>query len=118
MTIPALSDCRPGFAPVEYNVIVITAEKAITSPSGRIIIPDSVGEREDLAQMRGLLVAVSPLAFNYDTWPDGSRKPQPGDHVMFSKYGGVVPQEPSPDGRQYRVLKDRDIMAVYDGDEQ
>ena len=34
------------------------------------------------------------------------------------KYGGVVPQEPSPDGRQYRVLKDRDIMAVYDGDEQ
>ena len=118
MTIPALSDCRPGMRPVEYNVIVITAEKAITSPSGRIIIPDSVGEREDLAQMKARLVRCSPHAFGYEeNWPPGT-KPKEGDIVMIAKYAGVVPQEPSPDGRQYRIIKDRDVGCVYDGDDQ
>lgn len=117
-TLPKLSECNPGFAPTEYNVVVVTADKALTSKSGKLIIPDTVGEREAMAQMRGLLVAVSPLAFNYDAWPEGARRPKPGDHVMFAKYAGTVPQEETPDGRQYRICKDRDIMAIYEGGEE
>jgi len=118
MNLPSLEECKPGFRPTEYNVVITTAEKALTSPSGLLIIPENVGEKEAMAQMRGLLVAVSPLAFDYAQWPEGARKPQPGDHVLFAKYAGVVPQEASPDGRQYRVIKDRDIMAIFEGAEQ
>lgn len=112
--LPKLEDCNPGYRPTGYNVVVVTAEKAKTSKSGLIIIPDNLSDRETLAQMKGLLVAVSPLAFNFDTWPSDADKPKPGDVVMFAKYAGVVPQEETPDGRQYRVVSDRDIVAVFD----
>lgn len=112
--LPKLEDCKPGFRPTEYNVVVTTSEKAMTSTSGKIIIPETVGEKEALAQMRGLLVAVSPHAFNYEAdWPEGS-KPKPGDVVLFAKFAGVVPQEKAPDGREYRVIKDRDLVAVFE----
>lgn len=110
MALPTLDECKPGLKPTEYNVLIAPddAEKRI----GSIIIPDSVQEANKMATMQGRLVDVSPLAFNYDAdWPDGSRKPQPGDKVLFAKYAGVLVD--GEDKREYRACKDRDVIAVY-----
>lgn len=109
--IPDLKDCNPGFYPVEYNVIVypeIVEEKT----AGGIILPGSKKDMDQTASVRGRLVAVSPLAFNYDEWPENARKPQVGDEVVFAKYGGILIE--GKDGVECRVLKDKDIMAVFE----
>jgi co-chaperonin GroES (HSP10) len=60
--------------------------------------------------MEGTLVAVSPLAFNYDDWPEGAQKPRVGDRVLFSKYNAT--EILGADGRKYWIMKDRSIAAV------
>ena len=110
MKLPELSECAPGFDPVEYNV-VIAPEQVETVTKGGILLPDQTKEMDEIAQVRGLLVAASPLAFNFDQWPeDAPRKPRPGDHVVYAKYAGTLLK--GDDGREYRVCKDKDIVAV------
>lgn len=110
MAVPDLNDCKPGFAPTEYNVLIapeVIEEKKI----GSIFITDATAEAEESRTMKGRLVSISPLAFNYETsWPDGA-KPHPGQVVLFAKFGGVVVK--GDDGRDYRVAKDKDLMGVY-----
>ena len=110
-TIPKLEDCKPGFYPVEYNVI-IAPEETETVTKGGLFLPDRVKETEDLAQVRGLLVDASPLAFNFDDWPADriDRRPKAGDHVIYAKYAGILIT--GDDGREYRLAKDKDIAAV------
>lgn len=108
--IPSLSECKPGFDPVEYNVL-IAPEEVETKTSGGIIIPENTKETEQTAQVRGLIVSVSPLAFNFDEWPtDAPPRPKAGDHVIYAKYGGTIIK--GDDGRDYRLLKDKDVCAV------
>ena len=108
--IPELNECNPGLDPVEYNVLIAPEEfEAVTK--GGIILADATKEREELAQVRGLLVAVSPLGFNFDTWPeDGPPRPKAGDHVIYAKYAGTLIK--GDDGREYRLCKDKDVAAV------
>ena len=110
MAVPELSDCRPGFVPTEYNVLIapeVIEEKKI----GSIYITDATAENEEARTMKGRLISASPLAFNYEAnWPDGA-KPQPGQVVLFAKFGGVLVK--GNDGRDYRAAKDKDILAVY-----
>ena len=108
-TIPLLSECKPGFYPVEYNVVIAPEVMETTTKSG-LIIPATAKEKEDAAQVWGLLVSTSPLAFNYDKWPEDSRPPKPGDTVLYAKYGGTLVT--GDDGREYRVLKDKDCIAI------
>jgi len=111
--IPALADCNPGMEPVEYNVIMAPAvmpEKA--GAKGLVFIPDSVKDQLGLAQQVGRLVSVSPLAFNFDHWPDDARKPQPGDIIWFARYAGGL--FTGRDGREYRIFKDKDIGGVIE----
>lgn len=111
MPLPTLDECKPGFQPVEYNVVVAAEETEEVRKSG-LIIPLNIKDKDDTASMIGRLVAVSPLAFNYDNWPDDQDKPAPGARVLFAKYAGVLVD--GADQRQYRVFKDKDVMAVFD----
>jgi co-chaperonin GroES (HSP10) len=115
--IPRLDDCAPGIRPVEYNVIVATVPATDGTQSegkkiGAIFIPDDAAETLDLAMQVGRIVAQSPLAYSYDGWPDESLKPQIGDAVWFARYAGK--DFTGVDGRQYRILKDKDIGAVIE----
>lgn len=108
--IPELMDCNPGFAPAEYNCVVYPeVTEAVTA--GGILLPDRKRETDEISAMKGRLVAASPLAFNYDAWPEGASKPQVGDVVLYAKYGGVLIE--GADGKECRVLKDKDIMGVF-----
>lgn len=107
--IPQLTDCEPGLAPVEYNVL-IAPEEVEEKTSGGIILIDKTKETDELAQCRGRLVAASPLAFNYDNWPEGARKPAVDDVVWYGKYAGTLIE--GRDKRMYRLLKDKDVGAI------
>ena len=107
--IPALADCKPGFVPTEFNVL-IAVPAAETKTAGGIILLDQAAEAKQAASMRGLLVAIAPKA-GEGIWPDdGLSRPQPGDEVVFAKYGGVLIT--GDDGEEYRFCKDKDIIAV------
>jgi len=100
-----------GINPTEYKVLIqpiVVDEKT----KGGIILPDEFKGREQFAQMQGILIAVSPLAFTYaddEAW-GGSPKPKPGDRVFFAKFAGAPVK--GIDGKDYRIVNDRDVAAV------
>ena len=110
MQVPALADCNPGIEPAEYNVVVVAA----TMPErvGSIFLPDEAQERMGDAIQVGRLLVVSPLAYNYDTWPEGTNPPSPGDVVWFAKFAGAT--FTGRDGKEYRLIKDKDVGAVVE----
>jgi co-chaperonin GroES (HSP10) len=107
--IPALEDCDPGLKPVEYNVLVAPAREP--EKKGGLILPDEVKERMALAYQVGRVVAASPLAFNFDRWPDEAEMPKRGDIVWYARYAGTLVI--GRDGKTYRLIKDKDIGAIF-----
>lgn len=103
---------KSGIVPIEYKCVVLPKE--VTEKIGSIYIPDTTKERDQFAQMEGVLVAVSPLAFTYADqaeWERGNgAPPSPGDRVLFAKYSGAAVK--GKDGKEYRIVNDKDICAV------
>lgn len=102
------SENPSGICPTEYKILVapkLTSNKTL----GGIILPDETKERDQHAQMEGVIVAVSPLAFSYDNWKDAS-PPKVGDRILFAKYSGAVVK--GKDGIDYRIINDKDCAAV------
>lgn len=98
-----------GINVIEYNVL-LRQDGTETKTKGGIILSDDVLERKKHQETRGTIVAVSPMAFQFDDWPDGVEKPKPGDRVAFAMHAGTFIK--GEDGEEYRVVKDRDVVAV------
>lgn len=96
--------------PIEFNVLIRQDEIPKKTKVGLILPEDQVDKRKH-AQTLGTLVATSPLAFSYADWPDGSRKPEVGDRVVFARFAGTFVDDPAG-GEEFRVVKDKDIVAV------
>lgn len=99
-----------GLRPMEFNVIV-EMDPVEEKTAGGIILPTSKQERDKLATEEGTLVAVSPHAFTYADWPQDEAPPVPGERVLIARYSGAIHER---GGKTYRVLKDRDIVAVVE----
>ncbi len=111
--VPRLEDCNPGIRPIEYNVIVAPVPSTeVAGKIGSVFIPDEAKETLDLAMQVGRIIAQSPLAYSYEKWPDTSQQPQVGQIVWFARYAGK--EFEGADGKQYRILKDKDIGAVIE----
>ena len=94
--------------PIEYNVVVqqdVVEERT----AGGLIRPDDARDLEQFRQTRGVIVRSSPMAFTFEDWPADAEKPKEGDRIVFSTGAGVEVKE---DGEKFRILKDRDILAV------
>jgi chaperonin GroES len=100
-----------GINPTEYRVLV-RPEAIEEKTAGGIIIPDQTKDRDKYAVVKGVLIDVSPVAFSYAEWPEGSRVPAIGDKVVYEKYAGALLK--GKDGIEYRVINDKDIHAVLD----
>lgn len=101
-----------GLRPMEYNVVV-----RMDPPKekiGNIFIPTTAKDREELATDEGTLEAVSPHAFTYAEWPAEATPPQPGQRVMFAQYAGRIWKPKGENGPVFRILKDKDIVAVIE----
>ena len=95
--------------PIEFNVLV-KPQDIEQKTKGGIILVDQTVEADKYAQQRGEIIAVSPLAFSYADWPEGTRLPTVGDIVFFGKYSGTLVKD--DDGTEYRLVKDKEIAAV------
>lgn len=98
------------YRPMEFNVVV-EIDSAEETTKGGIILLAKTQDADKLAADEGTLVAVSPHAFTYAEWPDGALKPQIGDRVIVARYAGVLREK---DGRNYRICKDKDLIAIVD----
>lgn len=98
-----------GIKPVEFNVVV-RADKVENISKGGVYIPDMAKDRQQAAAIQGEIIAVSPLAFTYEAWPDEMLKPKAGDRVFFAQWAGMKVK--GKDGEEYLILKDKDIAAV------
>jgi len=98
-----------GFEPTEFNCVVVV-DKVEEKTKGGVFLPDHHKDREQSASVIGTMLAASPLAFTYEAWPEGSRKPTAGDRVLIAKYAGTI--FTGKDGQEYRMCKDKDILAI------
>ena len=94
--------------PMEYKVVIKPDSLESKTPGGIILMQN---ERDEWAVHEGVIDAVSVHAFTYAEWPEGARKPQVGDRVMFAKHAGALVER---NGTKYRCVKDKDIIAVLD----
>ena len=100
-----------GVWPMEYKVLVCpddileTDEVYKSARSAGIELPQPASEREQMSQVKGVLVAAGGNAFE-----DWKGKPRVGNRVMIGKYVGLMVT--GDDGREYRLCNDKDIAAV------
>lgn len=107
--LPKVEETNPGMKPLEFNCLVLPRVVQRTRASG-IVLPELSAQREDEGGDEGLLVAVSPLAFNEADFPNPDAIPKVGEHVMFARYAGK--SFVGADGRVYRVMKDKEIVGI------
>lgn len=105
--VPVASSNPSGIEPTGFRVLV----RPVEAPDkiGSIYIPDDNRDKEKHSQQEGVLVAVSPAAFNYDD-AIRDKAPQPGNRVLYGKHCGFLRK--GSDGVEYRIIEDKDICAV------
>ena len=92
--------------PLHDRVIVKRLESE-TKTAGGIVIPDSAAEKP----VQGKIVAVGKGKI----LEDGSVRAldvKVGDKILFGKYSGT---EVKLDGDELLVMREEDIMAIFDG---
>ena len=91
--------------PLHDRVVIKRMEEERTSPGG-IVIPDSATEKP----VKGEVIAVGngKIADNGEV---RALDVKAGDHVLFGKYSGT---EVKVDGDDVLVMREDDIMAVFD----
>ena len=93
----------------EYNVLV-RMDPVEEKTRGGIILTESAVDRDAISRDLGTLVKISPLAFGYAEWPEGTTPPQPGDRVLIAMYDGKMYDI---DGEKWRVVKDKSVVAWW-----
>lgn len=109
-----MTENRSGLTPVEFNVLV-DQDAIQQTTKGGLHLPEDHIERLKHAQTQGVIVAVSELAFNEDVWPGGMPKPKPGQRVAFARHAGTFVT--GVDDHEYRVIKDKDVVALIEAKE-
>lgn len=99
---------KPKVRLFEFNVLV--KQDAVSDKTkGGLFIPDDVKDRNKHSETWGVIVDMSPMAFNADIWPDDQPKPKPGDRVYFARHAGSFCEI---DGEEFRVIKDKDVVLL------
>jgi co-chaperonin GroES (HSP10) len=97
-----------GVIPVEYKVVVLPDE--VEEKIGSIHIPDTVRDKQKHRTVKATLVAAGGNA--WDGWSEPI--PSPGDRVYVAVGAGIVHE--GPDGKEYRIVNDKDIAGILVGD--
>lgn len=100
-----------GIEPRGPRVLLLPDQIEETSPGGIVVATGTQLMREELAQTEGLVVALGSTAYREPPF-DNDTDPwcKVGDRVIFAKYAGLVC--PGNDGKKYRLVHDRDIVAL------
>ena len=98
---------EPGWIPTGHRLVVFPLEVEEKTEGG-IVLPGNVRDKEELAQIEAYIISIGDEA-----WHDrpGHREwCSVGDHVMITKYGGLLKE--GKDGKKYRIISDLDVVAI------
>lgn len=96
---------KSGIVPVEYKILIQPKEIEKTTAGG-IILTEKSTERDELAQVDGILIAVGGNAF--EGWIEPV--PKVGDKIKYAKYAGLMVK--GNDEVSYRITNDKDVTAI------
>lgn len=96
-----------GILPVEFKVL-IKQDVVEKKSEGGIILTETTVERNQIAQVKGTVIAIGGDAFK--EWE--GIIPQVGDKVLTAQYAGV--KADGKDNEEYRLINDNDITAVLE----
>ncbi len=74
-----------------------------------IQLPDEVAKRDQMINQRAIVIEVGPSCWDDEPTP----RAFPGEKVLVTKFAGYMAEGPA-DGKQYRLVNDRDIFATID----
>jgi len=100
-----------GLKPLGRAVLVKPYTTEATTPTG-IILPDSVRQKDQLAEQRAIVVEIGPTAWAGEPVP----RAKVGDKILFSKWSGYQAVGPGDQG-VYRVVNDSDIFMQITAEE-
>ena len=100
-----------GIYPVDMRVVV-KPEVMEEKTAGGIVVPKQVRDMEDRGHVKATIVAVGAQAFEDIKNPDA--RPRAGQIVSIAKFAGYLIN--GKDDIEYRIINDRDVVAVLDGD--
>ena len=100
-----------GVSPLGYKLVVLPKEVE-TKTKGGLFLPEDRVEKDGFQRREGIIVAMSPMAFTFPDWPEGARKPQIGDRVMFARY--QADEISGKDGQTYWIMEDKSVMATIE----
>ncbi len=99
-----------GLRPVEFKVL-IKPDGVEQKSEGGIIIPERHVDRQQMAQVKGTLVAKGGKAFH--DWPeDEQAQLVPGARVYFDIYSGV--KLIGADGEEYKLTEDKQVGSLIE----
>ena len=94
--------------------VLILPDKAPEKSAGGIILTESTKGTHSLAAQTGVIVHVGADAWTWNrsrTKPFMGTRPEPGDRVIFDRYGGTV--QVGLDGREYFIMSDLVIGGIF-----
>tara|TARA_R110000868_G_scaffold304180_3_gene564707 strand:- start:509 stop:832 length:324 start_codon:yes stop_codon:yes gene_type:complete len=100
-----------GLKPLGVAVLIQTYEPE--RKGGQILVPDAVAGRMAMVDNRAVVVEVGPSAWHDEPTP----RAKAGDKVLVTKFAGFMAGgDVTADGKQYRLVNDRDIFCALTGD--
>lgn len=93
-----------NFKPL-FDKVLVERVEAESKTAGGLIIPDTAKEKP----MQGKVIAVGPGSHN-EHGQLIQMTVKPGDVVLFGKWSG---SEVKLDGKDYLVIKESDIIGVF-----
>lgn len=101
---------QSGISPVGWRVLIEPMEVREVSQGGIILATEASKEREQMGNTTGVVIDMGNQCYQDE--------PEPwcyvGDKVIFAKYAGLLYL--GKDGKKYRMINDKDITGVLDGD--
>tara|TARA_R110000868_G_scaffold135772_5_gene348371 strand:- start:152 stop:475 length:324 start_codon:yes stop_codon:yes gene_type:complete len=100
-----------GLKPLGVAVLIQTYEPE--RKGGQILVPDAVASRMSMVDNRAVVVEVGANAWHDEPSP----RAKAGDKVLVTKFAGFMAGgDVTADGKQYRLVNDRDIFcAISEG---
>jgi len=78
--------------------------------TSKVVIPDTVRVGSKMREMRAIVIAIGPDAWNRPDREAMTRRCEPGDKVLISKFAGVIVRSPV-DNKDYRLCNDEDVFC-------
>jgi co-chaperonin GroES (HSP10) len=103
-----------GWKPLEYRILILPDVVEEKTKGGIILTTQSIEDQQQ-AKTIATIIDFGAKAFDDGTWKD---KPSLGDKIIIPSYCGYrLTKEQTKDGKEYRTILDRDILAMQINEE-